>query len=46
MGDGAAHATLTLARTRSGFFEDGSCVQKKAQPKRYDFDYKGGQALR
>jgi hypothetical protein len=24
MGDAAAHAVLTLARTRSGFFEDGS----------------------
>jgi hypothetical protein len=24
LGDGAAHAVLTLARTRSGFFEDGS----------------------
>jgi Zn-dependent M28 family amino/carboxypeptidase len=24
LGDGAAHAVMTLARTRSGFFEDGS----------------------
>ena len=24
MGDAAAHATLTLARSKSGFFEDGS----------------------
>ena len=24
MGDAAAHATMTLARTRTGFFEDGS----------------------
>jgi Zn-dependent M28 family amino/carboxypeptidase len=26
LGDAAAHAVLTLARTRSGFFEDGSRV--------------------
>ena len=24
MGDAAAHATMTLARSRTGFFEDGS----------------------
>ena len=24
LGDAAAHATLTLARTKTGFFEDGS----------------------
>ena len=24
LGDGAAHATMTLAKTRTGFFEDGS----------------------
>ena len=30
-GDGAAHAVLTLAKTKSGFFEDGS---KKAGPKK------------
>jgi Zn-dependent M28 family amino/carboxypeptidase len=28
MGDAAAHATMTLARTRSGFFEDGSRVAR------------------
>ena len=31
LGDGAAHAVLTLAKTKSGFFEDGS---KKAGPKK------------
>jgi hypothetical protein len=29
MGDAAAHTTLTLARSRSGFFEDGSRVADK-----------------
>jgi hypothetical protein len=24
LGDGAAHAVMTLAKTRTGFFEDGS----------------------
>jgi Peptidase family M28/PA domain len=28
MGDATAHATMTLARTRSGFFEDGSRVAR------------------
>ncbi len=30
LGDAAAHATLTLARTRSGFFEDGSRAARRA----------------
>jgi Zn-dependent M28 family amino/carboxypeptidase len=29
MGDAAAHATMTLARTRTGFFEDGSRVAQR-----------------
>jgi len=29
MSDGAAHATLTLAKSKSGFFEDGSRVGKR-----------------
>ena len=29
MGDAAAHAVLTLARTKSGFFEDGSSLRTK-----------------
>jgi Zn-dependent M28 family amino/carboxypeptidase len=32
LGDGAAHAALTLAKTKTGFFEDGS-KQKKAAKK-------------
>ncbi len=30
MGDAAAHATLTLARTKTGFFEDGSSRPRRA----------------
>jgi Zn-dependent M28 family amino/carboxypeptidase len=30
LGDAAAHATLTLARTRSGFFEDGTRAARRA----------------
>ena len=33
LGDAAAHATLTLARTKSGFFEDGS-RRGKVAPRR------------
>jgi Zn-dependent M28 family amino/carboxypeptidase len=44
MSDGAAHAALTLARSRTGFFEDGSRVaaKKVARSKRFA----GPQALR
>ena len=44
MSDAAAHATLTLARSRTGFFEDGSRVgaRKVARSKAFD----GSQALR
>jgi Zn-dependent M28 family amino/carboxypeptidase len=37
MSDGAAHATLTLARSKTGFFEDGSRVGKRkvARSKRF-----------
>jgi Zn-dependent M28 family amino/carboxypeptidase len=43
LGDGAAHAVLTLARTKSGFYEDGS--RGKAQKKRA-FTYDGAHAQR
>ena len=44
LGDGAAHAVLTLARTRTGFFEDGSARQAPyTAPK---FDRKGGYTIR
>ncbi len=44
MSDAAAHASLTLARSRSGFFEDGSRVgaRKVARSKAFD----GSHALR
>jgi Zn-dependent M28 family amino/carboxypeptidase len=45
LGDGAAHAVLTLAMTKTGFFPDGSRTAKRAAPT-YDFDHKGGQAVR
>jgi Zn-dependent M28 family amino/carboxypeptidase len=41
LGDAAAHAVLTLARTRSGFFPDGSL--RAARPV---FDYRGPQLVR
>jgi Zn-dependent M28 family amino/carboxypeptidase len=45
LGDGVAHATLTLARTRSGFFEDGSLrVQSQLDASR--FDHHGPHAVR
>jgi len=44
LGDGAAHAVMTLARTRTGFFEDGSLRQAPyTAPK---FDRKGPSAIR
>ena len=30
MGDAAAHATLTLAKSKTGFFEDGSRVAQRS----------------
>jgi Zn-dependent M28 family amino/carboxypeptidase len=45
LGDGAAHAVLTLAMTRTGFFPDGSRAAARSAPT-YSFDHKGGQAVR
>jgi Zn-dependent M28 family amino/carboxypeptidase len=47
LGDGAAHAVMTLALTKSGFFPDGSlrAGTRSAGPT-YNFDYKGSQAVR
>jgi Zn-dependent M28 family amino/carboxypeptidase len=43
MSDGVAHATMTLARSRGGLFEDGSrALRRQAVSK----DYQGGVALR
>ena len=44
MSDAAAHATLTLARSRTGFFEDGS-RRRGAQP-HARLAYDGDQAKR
>jgi len=44
MGDAAAHATYTVARTRSGFFEDGSF--RTAQAPKPKFDYSGARLTR
>jgi Zn-dependent M28 family amino/carboxypeptidase len=47
MGDAAAHATWTLARSRSGFFEDGSFRAGKAgRYKAPRFDHKGSHSVR
>jgi Zn-dependent M28 family amino/carboxypeptidase len=43
LGDGAAHAVLTLAMTKTGFFPDGS---RTAAARAYEFNHKGGQAVR
>jgi Zn-dependent M28 family amino/carboxypeptidase len=45
LGDGAAHATLTLARTKSGFYEDGSRASRRGV-ERGKGRWKGSQALR
>jgi Zn-dependent M28 family amino/carboxypeptidase len=44
LGDAAAHAVLTLARTKSGFFPDGSL--RVAPLSVEDFDYQGHRAIR
>jgi Zn-dependent M28 family amino/carboxypeptidase len=45
LGDAAAHAVLTLARTKSGFFPDGSRVARAAVAKS-SMDYRGPHAIR
>jgi Zn-dependent M28 family amino/carboxypeptidase len=44
MGDAAAHAVMTLARTRTGFFPDGSLRAQKAPD--LSFERKGGVLVR
>ena len=44
MGDAAAHAVLTLAKTKTGFFEDGSLARRSAAEQ--SFEYKGSHAIR
>lgn len=46
LGDAAAHATMTLARSKSGFFEDNSRRALSAQLTEEDFDYRGSHAIR
>ena len=46
LGDAAAHAVLTLALTKTGFFPDGSRVAGRTQAVDLDFDYKGAHAIR
>jgi len=45
LGDAAAHAVLTLARTKTGFFPDGSRVARTAVAKA-DLSHKGSHAVR
>jgi len=45
LGDGAAHALLTLAKSKTGLFEDGSRMARR-QVSAENFDYRGGFALR
>ncbi len=49
LGDAAAHAVMTLARTKSGLFEDGSRMANRAAaaaPQQRTFDYSGNQLVR
>jgi Zn-dependent M28 family amino/carboxypeptidase len=45
MGDAAAHAVLTLAKSKTGFFEDGSRMARKSVSSE-SFDYRGSHAVR
>jgi hypothetical protein len=45
MGDAGAHALLTLAKSRTGFFEDGSRMASKSVAAD-SFDYRGSHAVR
>ncbi|MEY2849826.1 MAG: hypothetical protein RI885_2493 [Actinomycetota bacterium] len=46
LGDAAAHATMTLARTRSGFFEDGSRLGARQAAPATEFEFKGNHPIR
>ena len=46
MGDAAAHAVLTLARSKTGFFGDGSFRTAQRPAAKTTFDYKGSHAIR
>ena len=46
MGDAVAHSVMTLARTKTGFFEDGSRMAARQAISMDQFDFRGGQAVR
>ena len=48
LGDGAVHAIMTLARSKGGFFEDGSRMASRESSAVADttFEYKGNQLVR
>ena len=48
LGDAAAHAVMTLARSKSGLFEDGSRMANRtaAAPQERTFDYSGNNLVR
>ncbi|PPL14450.1 aminopeptidase [Microterricola pindariensis] len=46
LGDAAAHATMTLAVMKTGFFEDGSRMAARAQITADSFDYAGSHLRR
>ncbi len=46
LGDAVAHAVLTLARTKTGFFPDGSLRQRQVARSAPVADYKGHSAIR
>ena len=46
LGDAVAHSVDTLARTKTGFFEDGSRMALPPQLTGADLDYRGSQLVR
>lgn len=46
LGDAAADAIMTLAKTKSGFFEDGSRMAARQAVAAQSFDYRGGHLIR
>jgi Zn-dependent M28 family amino/carboxypeptidase len=46
MGDAVAHSVMTLARTKTGFYEDGSRMAARQAISMDQFDFRGGQAVR
>jgi len=46
LGDAAAHSIMTLARSKSGFFEDGSRMAARQTVTADDFEFKGSHRIR